>query len=35
MCNPYEHGSLNIRFPSNDTIYKSFEHVIDNKDFID
>jgi hypothetical protein len=35
MCNPYEHGNLNIRFPSNDTIYKSFEHAIDNKDFVD
>jgi hypothetical protein len=35
MCNPYEHGNIDIRFPSNHTIYKSFEHVIDTKDFVD
>ena len=35
MCKPYEHNNISIRFPSNDTIYKSFEHVVDTKEFID
>ena len=28
MCKPYEHNDVAVRFPSNDVIYKSFEHVI-------
>lgn len=35
MCRPYEHGDVAVRFPANDTIYKSFEHVIDTKDYVD
>jgi hypothetical protein len=35
MCKPYEHTDVSIRFPSNNTIYKSFEHTIDTKEFVD
>lgn len=35
MCKPYEHNDVAVRFPSNDVIYKSFEHVIDTKEFVD
>lgn len=35
LCHPYEHDDVAIRFPTNDTIYKSFEHVIDTKEFVD
>ena len=35
LCHPYEHDDVAIRFPANDTIYKSFEHVIDTKEFVD
>ena len=32
---PVEHGDVEIRFPSNDSIYKSFEHVIGTKDYVE
>lgn len=34
-CTPYEHGDIDISFPVNDTIYKSFNHVIDTKEYVD
>lgn len=35
MATPVEHGDVDIRFPSNDSIYRSFEHVIGTKDYVE
>ena len=35
MCRPYEHNDVDVSFPVNDTIYQSFNHVIDTKDYVD
>ena len=35
MAIPVEHGDVAYRFPSNDSIYKSFEHVVDTNDYVE
>lgn len=35
LCHPYEHGDVAVKLPVNDTIYKSFNHIIDSKEFVD
>jgi len=35
VCHPYEHGDVAVKFPVNDSIYKSFSHIIDTKEFVD
>ena len=35
MCHPYEHGDVNLKFPVNDTIYKSFLHSFGTHEFVD
>lgn len=35
MCDPYNESEAKVRFPVNDTIYKSFDHVMKTSDFVD
>lgn len=35
MCRPYQHSEVDVHFPVNDSIYKSFDYRIQNKDFLD
>lgn len=35
VCHPYEHTDFSIKFDSNNDLYKSLKHVIENDDYVE